>query len=414
MDIVRAPKPARRGYLTATVVVGCIAVGITALARAHPAEPSVERSTLTIDSVQRGTMMREVRGSGTLVADRVRWVSAVTSARVERISVEQGQHVAASTILLEMSNPDVQIQALQAEQALSEAQSRYADLSMQLESARLSQEGNVAVVRTLNATAAQDRTVAETLLAKRMISTVENRTKRATAEEMDTRLAVEQKRLALMVASIPAQLGALQQQIARLRALADFQRGRVQSLVVRAGVDGVLQEMALKPGQWVNGGSAMAKIVEPGKLNAVLRIPETQAKDVAVGQLASVDTRNGVVAGHVSRVDLAAQAGNVIIDIALDGALPAGARPDLGVDGTVQLERLSDVLSVGRPMSAADNSTVELFRIDRDGKSATRVQVRLGRTSASRVEVTGGARPGDRLVLSDMSAYENVARIRIR
>ncbi|MEP6731265.1 MAG: HlyD family efflux transporter periplasmic adaptor subunit [bacterium] len=414
MDISRAPKSKTRRYVTIGIAALAFVLVAVALTRLKPAEPTVDRGILSIDSVRRGDMVREVRGPGTLVPVHIRWISAVTSARVERIIAQPGQKVTPTTVLLEMSNPDVQIQALQAEQSLSEAQSRYIDLSVQLESSRLSQEGNVASMRTLNVTAAQEKAAADTLVTRKLISPFEANTKRATADEVTTRLRVEQKRLALMTQSVDSQLAALKRQIAKLQAIATFQRSRVQSMVVVAGEEGVLQELALQPGQWVNGGTAMAKVVQPGTLKAVLRIAETQAKDVAIGQPASIDTRNGIVAGHVSRMDPGAQAGTVTIDVAIDGPLPAGARPDLNVDGTIQLEKLKNILFTGRTLIGQDNAPVGLFKLDPDGKTATRVQVRLGRTSVNAVEIVRGLQAGDKVILSDMSTFDGVDRVRIK
>lgn len=389
-------------------------IATVALTQLKPAIPAVERSTLIIDSVRRGDMVREVRGPGSLVPEQIRWISAVTSARVERIVAQPGQTVEPNTVLLEMSNPDVQIQALQAQQALNEAQSRLVDLRVQLEGSRLSQEGVVASARTANVSAAQERTAADTLLAGRLISRFEYNNKKALAEESSTRLSVEEKRLQIMTRNVGAQLAVQEHQIERLRAIAAFQDSRVQSLVVRAGEHGVLQELSLEPGQWVNGGTPIAKVVQPGRLKAVLRIGETQAKDVGLGQTVSVDTRNGIVAGHVSRMDPAAQGGTVTIDVSLDGPLPNGARPDLSVDGTVQLERLANVVFTGRPSIGEENSMITLFRLDPDGKSATRVGVRLGRVSANAVQIMQGLEPGDKVILSDLSLPDNTERIRIK
>lgn len=414
MDIARAPKSKNRRYLAggvAALVLGIATVGVASL---NPAEPSVERVSLVIDSVRRGDMVREVRGPGTLVPERIRWISAVTSARVERIVAQPGQTVEPNTVLLEMSNPDVQIEALQAQQALSEAQSRLGDLRVQLEGSRLSQEGTVASIRAQNVTASQELVAAEALRERQVISRFEYNNRRAAAEEMSTRLRLEQDRLTLMTQSVSYQLAAQRRQIQRLQAIATFQENRVQTLVVRAGEQGVLQELTLQPGQWVNAGTTIGKVVQPGRLKAVLRIAETQAKDVAIGQPALIDTRNGVVRGRVSRMDPAAQGGTVTIDVSIDGALPPGARPDLNVDGTIQLERLKDVVFTGRPTVAQEQAIVGLFRLDPDGRSATRVQVRLGRVSANAVEVLQGLRPGDRIVLSEVALASDADRIRIK
>jgi multidrug resistance efflux pump len=376
--------------------------------------PSVDRNSLIVDSVRRGGMIREVRGPGTLVPEQIRWISAVTSARVERIVAQPGQSVEPGSVLLEMSNPDVQIQALQAQQALSEAQSRLVDLRVQLEGSKLSQEGVVAAARTQNVSAAQEKKAADTLLADRLISRFEYNNKKALAEESNTRLSVEEKRLDLMTRSVASQLAVQQRQIERLQAIAAFQESRVHSLVVLAGERGVLQELSLQPGQWVNGGTPLAKIVQPGRLKAVLRIGEVQAKDVALGQTAAIDTRNGIVTGQVSRMDPASQGGTVTIDVSLDGALPNGARPDLNVDGVVQLERLRNIVFTGRPSTGDNNAMITLFRIDPDGKTATRTAVRLGRVSANAVEIVQGLNPGDKVILSDMSLPDNTERIRIK
>jgi HlyD family secretion protein len=413
MDITRAPRSHARRYAAAVGGGAALLVLLAGVSRLKPAEPTVERMSLIIDSVRRGDMVREVRGPGTLVPERIRWISAVTSARVERIVAQPGQVVEPNTVLLEMSNPDVQIQALQAEQALSEAQARLVDLRVQLEGARLSQEGTVASMRTLEVNASQERSAAEGMVARKLISPFEYNSKRAGSEEASTRLRLERQRLALMTQSIDSQLGAQRRQIHRLQAIATFQESRVQSLVVRAGERGVLQELSLQPGQWVNGGTAMAKVVQPGRLKAVLRIGETQAKDIALGQPASIDTRNGIVAGHVSRMDPAAQGGTVAIDVSLDGGLPAGARPDLNVDGVIQLEKLKNIVFTGRPTIAQDNALVTLFRLDPNGSTASRVQVRLGRMSANAVEIVQGLRPGDKVILSELSVPDDAERVRI-
>jgi multidrug efflux pump subunit AcrA (membrane-fusion protein) len=414
MDIARAPKSKGRRYVAGGAIAMVLLIAIYGVASLKPAEQSVDRTTLIIDSVRRGDMVREVRGPGTLVPEQIRWISAVTSARVERIVAQPGQPVEANTVLLEMSNPDVQIEALQAEQALSEAQSKLAELRVQLEGSRLSQEGTVATVRTQNMDANQRRIAADTLFAQKLISRFDYNNTRANAEEAGTRLRIEQQRLGLITESVQSQLDAQRRQIERLQAIVAFQRNRVQTLVVRAGEQGVLQELPLQPGQWVNAGTTIGKVVQPGRLKAVLRIAETQAKDVAIGQPAVIDTRNGFVKGHVSRMDPAAQGGTVSIDVSLDGALPAGARPDLNIDGTIQLERLKNIVYTGRPTLAQDNAVIGLFRLDPDGKAASRVQVRLGRVSANAVEITQGLVPGDKVVLSDVSLPDNTERIRIK
>jgi HlyD family secretion protein len=414
MDIARAPKSKSGRYAAGGVVALFLVFAIVGVSRLKPVEPTIERGSLIVDSVRRGDMVREVSGPGTLVPERIRLISAVTSARVERIVAQPGQTVGPGTVLLEMSNPDVQIEALQAQQALSEAQSRLGDLRVQLEGGRLSQEGVVASIRTLNVSASQERAAADTLMAGRMISRFEYNNRKASAEELNTRLRLEQQRLALITQSVDSQLSAQRRQIQRLQAIATFQQNRVQTLVVRAGEEGVLQDLSLQPGQWVNAGTTLGRVVQPGKLKAVLRIGETQAKDVAIGQPALIDTRNGIVKGRVSRMDPASQGGMVTVDIAIDGSLPSGARPDLNVDGTIQLERLNNIVFTGRPTFAQDNAVVGLFRLDPDGRTATRVQVRLGRVSANAVEIIQGLESGDRVILSELQLPDNTQRIRIK
>ena len=414
MDIQRAPQKKTGRYLVGAAAGTLVILATVALTRLKPAQASVDRGSLIIDTVRRGDMIREVRGPGTLVPERVRWISAVTSARVERIVAVPGQRVEPGSVLLEMSNPDVQIEALQAQQALSEAQSRLEDLRVQLETARLSQEGTVAASRTVNVNAAQERAVADTLVKDRLISRFEFNNRLAAADEARERLKIEERRLALLTASVNSQLDAQRRQIQRLQAIATFQQSRVQTLVVRAGEEGVLQDLSLQPGQWVNAGTAIGKVVQPGTLKAVLRIPETQARDVGIGQPASIDTRNGIVRGHVSRVDPGAQGVTVTVDVSLDDPLPAGARPDLNVDGTIQLERLTNVLYTGRPTIAQDNAVVGLFRLDASGSNATRVQVRLGRVSSRSVEIVQGLKAGERIILSDVSLPDDADRIRLR
>ena len=414
MDIQRAPQKKTGRYLVGAAAGTLVILATVALTRLKPAQASVDRGSLIIDTVRRGDMIREVRGPGTLVPERVRWISAVTSARVERIVAVPGQRVEPGSVLLEMSNPDVQIESLQAQQALSEAQSRLEDLRVQLETARLSQEGTVAASRTVNVNAAQERAVADTLVKDRLISRFEFNNRLAAADEARERLKIEERRLALLTASVNSQLDAQRRQIQRLQAIATFQQSRVQTLIVRAGEEGVLQDLSLQPGQWVNAGTAIGKVVQPGTLKAVLRIPETQARDVGIGQPASIDTRNGIVRGHVSRVDPGAQGGTVTVDVSLDDPLPAGARPDLNVDGTIQLERLTNVLYTGRPTIAQDNAVVGLFRLDASGSNATRVQVRLGRVSSRSVEIVQGLKAGERIILSDVSLPDDADRIRLR
>jgi len=413
VDIARPPKSKRSRYVMAAVGILVVGVATVALGRLKPAAPAVERSTVWIDSVRLGTMLRSVRGSGTLVPERIRWVSAVTAGRVERVNVRPGATVTTNAVLLELSNPDVQLQALESQRGLTAAQAELLNLRTTLETNRLNQRATVAAARAQHQQAVRDAAAAETLATRQMISTNELSRARETAQQLATRIEVEDARLALITEAADSQLAMQRAQVERMRAIAEFQQQRVRSMVVTAGAEGVVQDLDLQPGQWVISGQTLARVVEPGRLKAVVRIPETQARDVALGQTASVDTRNGIVAGSVVRIDPAAQNGTVAVDIGLEGALPRGARPDLTVEGTIELERLDRVLYVGRPAYGQPEGQVSLFRLAPDGRTAERVSVQLGKSSVNTVEVARGLRAGDRVIISDMSQYDNVDRVRL-
>ncbi|HEU4643040.1 MAG TPA: HlyD family efflux transporter periplasmic adaptor subunit [Gemmatimonadaceae bacterium] len=414
MDIPREPKSKRRRWIVGGAAVVGIVIVTAALGRLEPAAPSVDRGTLWIDTVRKGEMVRQVRGPGTLVPEQILYLSAVTGGRVEKIHVRPGEKVTANTLILEMSNPDVQLEALSAEQQLSAAEAALVSLKTTLETQRLNQEGTVATTQQQYNEAKRNADVANGLDTKGLLSPVEVGNARDRATEAQKRLEVETQRLAVMSKSIDEQLALQQQQVARLRAIADFQRKRVESMQLHAGADGVLQDMDLQPGQWVQPGTLLAKVAQPGRLKAVLQIPETQAKDVALGQPAAIDTRNGIVKGHVVRMDPSAHNGTVTVDVALDGALPPGARPDLSVDGTIEVERLKDVLYVGRPAYGQAESTVGLFKLTPDGKEAVRVNVKLGRSSVNTIEVVQGLNVNDKVIISDMSAWDSHDRVRLR
>lgn len=414
MDIPRERKPNRsRFYLMGGGLLAVVAVTL-GLSRLRPASPRVERATLWMDTVRQGPMVREVRGPGTLVPEQIRWVSAVTPGRVEKKLVQPGARVSAGTVLLELSNPDMQIQRLQAERQLTDAQAQLVSLKTQLETQRLNQAGVVASVRSEYREAIRKAASDSALAAQDLISTQDYARSRDRAEELTERLQVEQQRLEIYSTTIPAQLSVQEAQVGRLRAVADFQRDMVEGMVVRAGADGVLQELPLEVGQWAISGATIAKVVQPERLKAVLRIPETQAKDVALGQAARIDTRNGVVAGRVVRIDPAAQNGTVSVDVTLEGELPRGARPDLSIDGTIEIERLDQVLHVGRPAYGQANSSVGLFRLLPGGGEAERVPVELGRSSVNSIEVIRGLGPGDVVILSDMSRWDGVDRVELK
>ena len=390
-----------------------VALATAGLRSLKPAAPSVDRAAVWIDSVQRGPLLIEVRGPGTLVPERVRWISAVTAGRVEKRLAEPGQEVNPDTELLELSNPDVQLEALESERQLTVAQGDRVNMRTSLETTRLNQEGNVAAAKSAYLDAQRNAEASSDLARKELISSMEASRAQDRVVELQTRYEVEEKRLAVMTEATDSQLRLQDAQVSRLRAVVDFQRERIRSMKVMAGAHGVLQELPLEVGQWAQSGAVLARLVEPGRLKAVLRIPETQAKDLTIGQPAAIDTRNGIVKGAVARIDPAVQNGTVTVDVRLEGEMPRGARPDLSVDGTIQVERLDNVLHVGRPAYGQANSTVGLFKLAADGREATRVNVRLGRTSVNTVEVLGGLQPGEKVIISDMSRWDGVDRVRV-
>lgn len=396
------------------VGIGLVVVATVLLNGLSPAAPTVERAAVLIDSVRRGDVVREVRGPGTLVPEQIRWITAQASARVERVMSESGREVAADDVLLELSNPDLQIQTMQAEQQVRQAQIDLLNLRTNLRSALLTQEGTVATTRTQFVNASQEGAAADSLVKSRLISGFEARNKQAQAQEFTTRLRIEEERLQLMRQAIDSQIAVQASQVVQLEAIAANQRARLRSLQVRAPETGVLQDLTLQLGQWVPEGTTLAKVVQPGKLKAVLRVPESQAKDVTIGLSATIDTRNGIVRGRVVRKDPAAQSGSVTIDVALDGPLPAGAVPDLSVDGTIQIERLENVIYSGRPAMSGGTGLVSLFKVAPNGDEAIRVPVELGRNSVNTIEIIRGLAPGDRIILSDMSAFSTADRVRIR
>ncbi|HEY7027529.1 MAG TPA: HlyD family efflux transporter periplasmic adaptor subunit [Gemmatimonadales bacterium] len=414
MDIPREPVKNRRRFLYLGAAILAVVVTTVGLSRLKPAAPSVELGTLWMDTVRKGPMVREVRGPGTLVPEEIRWISAVTPGRVDRVLVQPGVTVNENTLLLELSNPDVQIQSLQAQRELTAAEAELISLKTNLEAQRLAQAGAVATAKSAYREAQRKAKADSDLVAQNLISTAEAGRSGDQAEEMTARMEIEEKRLAILTDNMKEQLDVQQAQVDRLRAIAAFQRRQVESMVVRAGASGVLQELPMQVGQWAISGATLAKVVRPEKLKAVLRIPETQAPDVTVGQLAAIDTRNGIVKGHVVRMDPASQNGTVTVDVTLDGTLPKGARPDLSVDGTIEIERLSDVLHVGRPAYGQANSTVGVFRMVPGTDEAERVQVGLGRSSVNTIEVLRGLNEGDVVILSDMSRWDAVDRVRVK
>ncbi len=417
MDIPR-PKSSVRNRRLRTVLYAIVGLGVVSLitlgvSRLKPAAPSVERSTVWVDTVKRGPMLRQVRGTGTLVPEDIRVIAASTQGRVERILLQPGTDVSSNTVLIELSNPELQQSAVDTEYQLRAAEADYNNLKVKLESDRMSQQAAAATVRADYQQAKIQLDTDEALAKDGLIPALILRLSRVKTEELAHRYQIEQKRLEVNIKATEAQLASQQARISQLKALLDLKHSQVQTLRVQAGTNGVLQQMLVEVGQQVNPGSNLARVVEPQHLKAQLKIAETQAKDIALGQKAEVDTRNGVIPGHVMRIDPAAQQGTVTVDVALDGELPQGARPDLTVDGTVELERLSDVIYVGRPAFGQAQSTVSLFKLEEDGKAAVRVPVKLGRSSVNTVEILEGLQPGDQVILSDTSAWDAFNRIRL-
>lgn len=405
----------RKKWIIGSAVVLLLIITTVALAKLEPAAPGVDRDVVFTGAVEHGTMIREVRGPGTLVPEHIRWVSAVTAGRVERRLVEPGATVEAGTVLMVLSNPDVQLQALEAEQRLSAAQAALVELTTNLQAQRLNQAGVVATVRSQFQQAERTYRSNQELASNDLIAQNELQQSRDQVTELEERLDIERQRLDLMERNIARQVTVQESQVNRLQQIVDFQKDRLASMQVTAGSDGVLQELNFEPGQWVQPGATLAKVVQPGHLKAVLRIPEVQAKDVTVGQPARIDIRSGIIDGHVTRIDPAAEGGSVTVDVALDvEELPRGARPDLSVDGTIEVARLDDVLHMPRPHIGQANSSVGLFKLVEGGNEAVRVTVQLGQTSVNEVEVRSGLEEGEVVILSDMSAWDNYDRVRLK
>jgi HlyD family secretion protein len=418
VDLARDPaflrrRRLRRSAYSVTVFVAVVAISV-AIARMEPAAPTVDRGTLLIDTVKRGPFVRQVRGLGTLVPEDTRWLPASTDARVERILLRPGAQVDPDSVVLELSNPQVEQEALNARLALQSAEAALANLRVQLDNELLAQQAQVASVEA-DFKQAQMETEANTSLAEQgLISGIVLKQAVLRSEMLRTRYEIEQKRLATAGDSIVARTRVQQATVDQARAVSELQESRLAALRVRPGFSGVLQQVPVEVGQRVAPGQNLARVADPGRLKAELRIPETQAKDVEVGQVAQVDTRNGVVPGRVSRKDPAATNGTVTVDVTLTATLPRGAVPDLSVDGTIQLERLESALQVGRPAFGQENSTLALFKvIDADG-NAERVHVRVGRSAVNTIEITSGLNVGDQVVLSDMTAWDAVDRVRLR
>ncbi len=416
MDIAR-PDLARKKQMrhslysvSALIVVALVTVGVS---RLEPAAPRVDRDTVYLDTVQRGLMVRQVRGTGTLVPERIRWIPATTDGTVERILIRPGALVAPDTVILELSNPELEQSTLEARLNLAAAEARYSNRQVEVARDLLDQRATLATTEAQRKTARLQADADDQLFTQGLVSSLQLQQSQSAEQEFDTRYALEQERLRMATDTVEAQLAVEQAEVDRLRTLYELRQRQMADLHVRAGMPGVLQQVPLDEGQRITTGTNLARVGDPTVLKAELRIAETQAKDVQIGQSATIDTRNGVIPGHVTRIDPAVENGTVTVDVALDGALPRGARPDLTVDGTIELERMENIVFVGRPVFGQEESVVSLFQVEADGTHAARTRVSLGRASVNTIEVLDGLQPGDRVVLSDMSTWDQFDRVRI-
>jgi HlyD family secretion protein len=416
MDIAR-PSQARRKRVKRALYAGVALTGtllITAgVARLQPAAPSVDRATVWIDTVKRGPMVREVRGLGTLVSEDLRWIPATTSGRVERVLLRPGTSVKAETVILELSNPSLDQEAQDAALKLKAAEAALASLRVQLEDEVLQLRAAAAIIQTDYKKASLQADINRQLAAQKLVSQFTLQQSELDTEQLQQRNDIAQQQLAHSAESMQARIAERQSQVDQAHALMELKQREVAALRVRPGVTGILQLVVIDVGQQVMPGTNLARIVNPSRLKAEIKIPETQAKDVQMGQIASIDTRNGVVPGRVTRIDPSVQNGTVTVDVAMDGPLPNGARPDLSVDGTIELERLNEVVYVGRPAFGQEQSAISLFKLQ-PGGIATRAHVKVGRSSVNSVEVTSGLSPGDQVILSDMSAWDAFDRLRLQ
>lgn len=420
MDVARpdiARRKKRRRWIYSTLAILALVGTTLGLSRLKPAAPSVERGSVWTDTVKRGQMLRQVRGNGTLVPEQIQFVQSETDGRVERILVQPGAQVTSDTILMELSNAELKQAVFDAEFQVKIGEAQLDRLRVQLESDKLTQK---AALATLRSDAEQAKLVAEAdgNLAKRgLVAVLTAKQTQAKAVDLEARAEIEQQRLTIAADSAKAQLAAADAELEKTRALLALKQRQLAALQVRAGIDGVLQQIGdtvtLQVGQRISPSATLAKIVQPTKLKAEIKIAETQARDVLIGQTASIDTRNGVIQGKVVRVDPSVVGGTVTVDVKLEGDLPRGARPDLSVDGTIELERLDDVLYVGRPVQSQPDSTVGLFKLIESGSGAIRVPVKFGRTSVSTIEILQGLEVGDQVILSDMSASDGHERIKL-
>jgi HlyD family secretion protein len=416
MDLTR-PSNARQKRIrrilfgsAAVVLVALITLWVSTL---KAAAPSVERGNVVIDTVKRGPMVRDVRGQGTLIPEDIRWIPATTMGRVERIRLRPGTIVTADSVILELTNPQVEQEFHDAQLKLSGAEASLANLRVQSRNDALAQEAATANIEADYKKAALQVEANEQLTKKGLVPDMMLKQSRLDAEQLSARYAIAKKQLASYTESTQARVAVQQSEVDQARALVRLKQRQVDDLHVRAGFAGVLQLVPVEVGQQVAPGANLARVADPSRLKAELKVPETQAKDIQPGQIASIDTRNGIVSGRVVRVDPSVQNGTVTVDVTIDGALPKGARPDLSVDGTIELQRLAEVVFIGRPAFGQEQGAVGLFKVQADG-TATRIKVKLGVSSVTSAQVLSGLAVGDQVILSDMSAWDAFDRIKLQ
>ncbi len=417
MDIAR-PEAKRKKKIRRTIYIAAAVVLIPlvtyALSKLKPAAPTVDSATVWTDTVKRGPMLREVRGLGTLVPETIRLIPAATDGQVVQRNLLPGTPLKADTVILEMSNPELQQTALDAEYQMKGAEANLEQTKALLQNQLMDKRTQAASISSAYHTAVLDKDTNQQLAANGLVSDLIYKKSQVVAEELAKQDELAQKEVETFSNSIASQIAVQQATVDEKRAMYNLKKSQLDQLKIRPGIDGVLQELDVEVGQKVTQGTVLARVAQPTHLKAQLKIAETQAKDITIGQKASVDTHNGIIAGHVMRIDPAVVNGTVTVDVALDGELPQGARPDLSVEGTIELERLADVLYVGRPVHGEANSTVGLFKVVDDGGAAVRVQVQLGRTSVNTVEIVKGLQIGDKVILSDMSAWDNYDRVQLK
>jgi HlyD family secretion protein len=422
MDVPRGKEVARRKLIRRIVYIAILVAAVPlitwGLSRLKPAAPSVDRATVWIDAVKRGPMVRDVRGLGTLVVEQYMWIPAEFESRVEKINFLPGASLHKDNVLMVLSNPDMELASADLEWQIKQAQANEENTRVTLQTQQLAQKALTEQVKS-DMEQAQLQADRDSQLTKLGLkSDLDTKLSVAKWQELKGRYALSKEELDISDQAIKAQMDAQKVGVEKLQAAYNLKEQQVEQLTIRSATDGTLTQlgtaaMPLEVGMRVAPGTILAKIAQPNKLKATLKIPETQVKDVAIGQAASIDTRNGIIPGHVSRIDPAAVNGTVDVDVTLEGPLPLGARPDLSVDGTIILERLTDVVFVGKPVIGQPGAKITLFKLDPDGKEALRVPVSLGRSSVNNIEVVDGLKVGDQVILSDMSSQDAYNRIRL-